>query len=551
MGSALLDTTIEAGPAEAASTQADALRAQVAERLAAHRSRRGAAQNQPAPPLEPQPTDPRARRSARIAATVAERYAQSPSYRAVLAAEAERAVQQARAAAEIAARNAQAVAAAQQQMLDAFDQGDAEVAAQTQRIAVAAPAATQRTDEMQLWPEMQLPRAAAQPLSPDRTQEQTTDRTKPSRPFRPQGAIAKRRPSRAHEVAAPELPLAPAPTPTAGFTVRLYQDAASAARLGRAAAGAAATGPMRENRRVERNDAEVTALDEEIAFRQAPVFEEPAGPPMPLPANLIEFPRQLVASRKARPRYAEGPLRDEAEPDASDGQLRIFEVDPAQISTTPDTGSAASPTPQWTSIWLDAPASDSAANRAARSQEATDAMDADAASETDAARVAAALPDVAPVGRRALAAAINAGIVGTGLAGFAAAFALTTRHTIQWSAFRSLHSVVLQLAGKAPGDAGIQPALLLGALAGAAVLLYLLYQGLFFTLSHGTPGMRCARIALCTFDDENPTQSALRRRIVAVLLSACPMALGFLWAALDEERLAWHDRMTRMYMRSY
>jgi len=137
------------------------------------------------------------------------------------------------------------------------------------------------------------------------------------------------------------------------------------------------------------------------------------------------------------------------------------------------------------------------------------------------------------------------------VAGFAAAFVLTTRHTVQWSAFRSLHSVVLQLAGKAPGDAGIQPALLLGALAGAAVLLYLLYQGLFFTLSPGTPGMRCARIALCTFDDENPTRPAMRRRIVAVLLSACPMGLGFLWAALDEERLAWHDRMTRMYMRSY
>jgi hypothetical protein len=32
-------------------------------------------------------------------------------------------------------------------------------------------------------------------------------------------------------------------------------------------------------------------------------------PPTPLPANLIEFPRVLVAARKARPRLAEGPLR--------------------------------------------------------------------------------------------------------------------------------------------------------------------------------------------------------------------------------------------------
>ena len=45
---------------------------------------------------------------------MAERYAHTPSYRSVLAAEAERAIQQARAAAEVAAMNAQAVVAAQQ-----------------------------------------------------------------------------------------------------------------------------------------------------------------------------------------------------------------------------------------------------------------------------------------------------------------------------------------------------------------------------------------------------------------------------------------------------
>ena len=118
MGSALLDSTVETTPANAAgnSSSAEALRLQVAERLAAHRSRRGPAQAQP----ELSPADARQgnSRAARIAATVAERYAKSPSYRAMLAAEAERAVQQARAAAEVAARNARAVAAAQQQLLD-------------------------------------------------------------------------------------------------------------------------------------------------------------------------------------------------------------------------------------------------------------------------------------------------------------------------------------------------------------------------------------------------------------------------------------------------
>jgi hypothetical protein len=43
----------------------------------------------------------------------------------------------------------------------------------------------------------------------------------------------------------------------------------------------------------------------------------------------------------------------------------------------------------------------------------------------------------------------------------------------------------------------------------------------------------------------------MRGRILAVLLSACPLGLGFVWAALDEDRLTWHDRISRMYLRRY
>ncbi len=68
----------------------------------------------------------------------------------------------------------------------------------------------------------------------------------------------------------------------------------------------------------------------------------------PLPANLIEFPRVLVAPRKARPRLAEGPLRDEADINA---QLRIFEVDSLAISPQPAPPTAMT---EWSSIRLDA-----------------------------------------------------------------------------------------------------------------------------------------------------------------------------------------------------
>jgi len=36
---------------------------------------------------------------------------------------------------------------------------------------------------------------------------------------------------------------------------------------------------------------------------------------------------------------------------------------------------------------------------------------------------------------------------------------------------------------------------------------------LFLTFAEATPGMRYARIAFCTFNDDNPTRAAIRRRI--------------------------------------
>jgi uncharacterized RDD family membrane protein YckC len=92
------------------------------------------------------------------------------------------------------------------------------------------------------------------------------------------------------------------------------------------------------------------------------------------------------------------------------------------------------------------------------------------------------------------------------------------------------------------------------ALVAAGALLaafFILYQWLFFTYADGTPGMRYAKIALCTFEDENPTRQQMRRRIVALLLSALPVGLGFVWALFDDDRMTWHDRISRTYQRSY
>jgi hypothetical protein len=570
MGSALLNTQAEpelagqgTNSAEAAArpdaedawrtraASAEALRVQVAERVAAHRKRRpGAPIATASMASEGAPTGA-VTRSARIAAAVAERYARTPSYRAFLAAEAERAIQQARAAAEVAAMNAQAVATAQQSLLDAFDQaagdqieipeseevlaqeahrGEYDAIGEVLQAASSFPVAG--PGELNLWTELD-----ADADADDSRPALLAQRARPRR--------AASEPRTSNPAARSESQAANPPA----FTVRLYEDSLSGAHVDLAASRRASSGVGKrlpdQRYSDQRSEAEARVLDEEIAFRRAPVFEEPAGPPVPLPANLIEFPRQLVAPRKARPRYAEGPLREESEAALGDGQLRIFEVDVAQISTQPDAGEES--TAQWTSIWLDTP----------HIPQANAPMQAGAEREhgletlADPVGSVAASLQPARMGRRVTASAVNAVIVLTGLLAFAATFVAVTNRSVALHSGLGLGQTLSQLVDSVPAQTGLQPASIALGIAIVGVLLYLVYQTLFFWFSETTPGMRCARIALCTFDDENPTRRAIRWRMVAVLISALPLGLGFLWSTLDEDRLTWHDRISRMYLRSY
>jgi len=257
------------------------------------------------------------------------------------------------------------------------------------------------------------------------------------------------------------------------------------------------------------DEAESLALDDEIAFRQSATFEDVCAP-IDIPANLIEFPRQLVAPRKARPRLAEGPLREDADQAAKAAQLRIFEVEATQISTAPAVESVA---PEWSSILL-------AAQPVSPVVEVPEAPFQPILS-----------PQTAPFSLRLMAAVVDGCIITAALLAFIAAFALTVGKVPAGS------HLTLQIAA-------------VGILVTLAVLT-LLYELLFFTLSEATPGMRYARIALCTFNDDNPTRAQMRRRIFAIVLAACPLGIGFLWAWLDEDGLGWHDRISRMYQRSY
>jgi uncharacterized RDD family membrane protein YckC len=444
-----------------AASSALALKEQVAERLAAHRARRGQPSGANVTPIAtPSPA------KSRIAAAVAERYANSPSYRAILAAQAEAAVREAEAAvreAEAAAREAEAAA---------------EVAALSAR--AVADAQYELLAELDQWsltpPPEPEPATAFQSAAPQYT-ESTEAR---------------------HSAA------------TSGLTIRLYEEVAR---------------PYPVSARIQPGEPfdedEALALDDEIAFRQSPVFDEFTGSAVDIPANLIEFPRQLVAARRARPRLAEGPLREDADNAHDPAQLRIFEVEPSLISSAPSTDTVE---PEWSSILLTA----QPVSQPVESPEAPFSP--------------VFAPQAAALGLRLMATIVDACIVAAAFLAFVAVFAVTCGKIsayFNWnlSAATIARPIAIQTAA-------------IGA-AGTLAVLAILYQLLFFTFSEATPGMRYAHIGLCTFSDDNPSRRAMRRRIYAVLLAACPLGIGFLWAWLDEEGLGWHDRISRMYQRSY
>jgi len=265
-----------------------------------------------------------------------------------------------------------------------------------------------------------------------------------------------------------------------------------------------------------------------------PFQEALVEPASPLPARVIEFPRELIAPRKARPRLAEGPLREESTASqdpaassqrsdqlasASDGlfsgsSLRIFEAEPdtaeGAVSAARSDGERSPQSVQeWHSIQLDAegplPQSKSGSSTSVR----------------DGIHL-----HVASLEGRAMAGVVDVALTLAAFLVFVLVFAVCTTHF---------------------------PAGRVAAVGAAITLLamWILYQFVFFGLSDATPGMRYAKIALCTFDDENPTRKAMRGRIGAQMLSALPLGLGFLWALFDEDSLGWHDRITQTYQRSY
>lgn len=292
-------------------------------------------------------------------------------------------------------------------------------------------------------------------------------------------------------------------------------------------------------------ESEVIGVTEAAAAEQAvqPIF-----------ANLIEFPRPMVAVRRARPRLAEGPLAGSAP------QLSIFEVEPTAISTEPPpvTEDLSAP-PSWMRTqwpestadeWLPARDSD-VMPLARRYAPAASVIDSEAFvaspvvavesivnaqqweelsaklwSEDDAAArsVTASSIEVASLGRRLLAVVVDAAL--------------------------SVAVLVVGALVAVPHVSQLPSARVIALCAVLALLVTgFAYHVCFFALFRSTPGMLYAGIEIDTLSGAVPARRRRWFRLAAMLLSLLPLGLGFLWALFDDDNLAWHDRLSGTYLR--
>lgn len=429
---------------------ATSLKQEVSQRLAAHRSHGGsstAKQTVPAPGWQGASA-----RAAQAAARVAARYAQAPSYSQMQSAEARAALRAAEVATQAALEAQTAAQAALEDLRIATAAGPRLCEPEAPQAAAQVPPSAREREQAPVQP--------AVPSSLEAWENECSVRWEPDLRLRPLDRV---------EVRAPRM------EERAAFSNGDEWDQSA--------------------------QAEESWGTEEI---------EPVEPVQPIYANLIEFPRELVATRKMRPQFVDGPFVEEE----GEKQLSIFEVDPASISTEPEAAGAASasawPEPEWSRIELEAePLSES---------------------ESEEAPAAPLAPQMASIGRRLTATVVD--------------------HALIASVFLGAIMVAMPKLGSLPGPLHAAKVVECGAVF-AFLLLGLLYQAFCLVLAGVTPGMRCARVSFCTFDGQIPTRAQLCSRLGALVLSLLPVGLGVVWVLFDDDHLSWHDRISQTYPRKY
>ncbi|MCX6614970.1 MAG: RDD family protein [Acidobacteria bacterium] len=127
---------------------------------------------------------------------------------------------------------------------------------------------------------------------------------------------------------------------------------------------------------------------------------------------------------------------------------------------------------------------------------------------------------VAPLAARVMSAVFDAALVAVGCALFAGIYtALGGRFALQRAGVLAFCAAMALLAG--------------------------VYLFLFLFYAAATPGMRWLGLRLVDFEGRPARPGQRLLRVLAVVPSSAALGFGFLWAAFDEEALAWHDRISR------
>ncbi len=74
------------------------------------------------------------------------------------------------------------------------------------------------------------------------------------------------------------------------------------------------------------------------------------------------------------------------------------------------------------------------------------------------------------------------------------------------------------------------------------------YQYLLLIYTGSTAGLSLTQLQLRRFDGSSVPRRVRRWRVLASILSAVSLGLGFAWSYLDEDALCWHDRITHTYL---
>ena len=64
----------------------------------------------------------------------------------------------------------------------------------------------------------------------------------------------------------------------------------------------------------------------------------------------------------------------------------------------------------------------------------------------------------------------------------------------------------------------------------------------------GTSGMNWLGLRVLNFDGDPPSGAQRRTRALGTILSTLSLGLGFAWSIADEEKLTWHDRMSKTFV---